>query len=198
EVVLRTIDAAPRSPQVGHSPAEHDAFQFEPLGELASLLVEPAADPGATHLGVDAHLVTVEEIAGRVVPAPVTVAGDLVPRVRLERLVAGEAHARAIAAQPLVEHGDEAAGGQVVQLAADLAERIGLVRSDDPPGVRADPAGVVLPGLPNLALRFRLALGHQGVKPRSPSPPPGPARSPRRIARSSPTAGRGRSAARGP
>src|SRR5690606_24967043 len=112
-------DAAPRALEIGHSPAEHDAFELEPLGELASLLVEPAADPGAAHLGIDAHLVTVEEIAGRVVPAPVTVAGDLVPGVRLQRLVTGEAHARAIADQPLVEHGDEAAGGKVVQLAAD-------------------------------------------------------------------------------
>src|SRR5690606_35691696 len=95
EVVLRPVDAAPRALEIGHSPAEHDAFELEPLGELASLLVEPAADPGSAHLGIDAHLVTVEEIAGRVVPAPVTVAGDLVPGVRLQRLVTGEAHARA-------------------------------------------------------------------------------------------------------
>src|SRR5690606_32377788 len=87
DVVLRPSDTAHKARVVRHAPAEDDAFALQRFGKRAALLVEAAADAGAAHLGIDAHLVAVEPVAVRIVARTVAVAGDLVPAVRPQRLV---------------------------------------------------------------------------------------------------------------
>src|SRR5690606_12570254 len=119
EIVLRPRDPAAEAGEIGHAPAEGDSLQLELFGQLAALLVEPPSQPRAAHFGIDAHLVAVEPAARGIVAAAEAVAGDLVPAMRGERLLPRDAHRGAIADHLVVEHRDEAALGEVVDLAAN-------------------------------------------------------------------------------
>src|SRR5690606_21872623 len=183
-------DTAHEARVVRHAPAEDDAFQLQLFGKRAALLVEAAPDPGAAHLRVDAHLVAVEPVAVRIVARAVAVAGDLVPAMRLERFVAGQAHRGAVADQSAIEHRDEAAAREVVGLPANVAAGIGGEVFVNAPRQAGDLGDVARLGLADLETG---GCHPKLLRPRWPFPLRDSGRSPRRTARSSSTAGRGRS-----
>ncbi len=125
EIVLRAFHAAAEAAIIGHASGKDDACQVLVLGQRPALFIKTPPDTHAPHLGVDAHFIAVEPVAGRIVAAAVTVAGDLVPVVVLKGECLGQLHGRAIADDLIIEQGDEAPFAEIVDLPADLAVRIG-------------------------------------------------------------------------
>ena len=125
EIVIRSIDPPAKTAIVGHPPGEYYAGQILLFGERAAFFVKPSPDAHTAYLGIDAHLVTIEPVAGGIVPAAIAIAGDLVPVVRLECERLSQLHGRAIADHLVVEQGDETAFLEIVDLAADFSVGIG-------------------------------------------------------------------------
>jgi len=121
DVIERPVHLFPGLLQVGQAPAKGNSLDLEPLGQLAPFLVQAPTEPGAAHLGVDAHLVAIEPVAGLLVATAIAIAGDFVPAMRAQRLGTVEPHSGAIADQLAVEQGDETSLAEIVQLAANLA-----------------------------------------------------------------------------
>ncbi len=125
QVVFRPVHLAAVAAVMGHAPAEDDAGQLALFGQRAAFLVQPPPDTHAAHLGIDAHLVAVQPVAGGIVAAAIAIARYLVPVVRCKDDRFGQLHAGAVSDHFLVQQCDPAAFGKVVDLPAYLALRIG-------------------------------------------------------------------------
>ena len=103
EIVLRIFDLAAEAAIVGHPPGKDDTRQVHFFGQRASFFIQAPPDAHAADLGIDAHLVAIEPVAGRIVTAAIAIAGDLVPVMRLEGERFGKLHGCAIADDLVIE-----------------------------------------------------------------------------------------------
>src|SRR3546814_319572 len=112
----------------------------------SSDLIEPLADPDAAGFRIDARLIAVEPVAGRIVARAETVIGDLLPAVRRQRQPFVEPHRGAIADDRALIERDALAVGIIVDLCPDLVATVaGHALGIEAPHTRADPSGAARP-----------------------------------------------------
>ena len=105
-------------------PGKDDALEPELHAQRFALAIEPLADAQAAGFRVHADLVAVEIVAVGIVRGAVTVAGDPCPGMRAHDLILRQAQRRAVADHGVFVDRDQLAFREVVDLAAQLVERV--------------------------------------------------------------------------
>ena len=108
--------------------AENDAVETQIDAQLAPRRVEALGQAPATKRRVNRHFIAVQHIAIFVVRRAEAVAGDLGPGMGPHRLVFGDDDGGAVADHRAVEFGNQMAFGKVVELSAQLVQRVAGLR----------------------------------------------------------------------
>ena len=118
QIILRALDLALGAQIARHPAGNDDAMQIELFGQFLAFVIEALADAQAAQLGVHRHLIAIEPFARRAVARAKAVGGDFLPIMPGKGHALADPHRRAIAHDLVIVERDEAAIGEIVDLAA--------------------------------------------------------------------------------